>query len=108
MDGRNSHQIAIGSLDNSHSSAESDKTISLNREDILVIYKEGPEAVVTLGQTLCSICNEQAARIVELEERVKALEDQINKNSRNSSKPPSTDTFKKIKGQRKPSGKSVG
>ena len=36
------------------------------------------------------------------------LEDQINKNSRNSSKPPSTDTFKKIKGQRKPSEKSVG
>jgi transposase len=35
------------------------------------------------------------------------LEDQINKNSSNSSKPPSTDAFKKIKGQRKPSGKSV-
>ena len=49
-----------------------------------------------------------SARIVELEERVKVLEDQINKNSRNSSKPPSTDTFKKIKSQRKPTGRSVG
>ncbi len=36
------------------------------------------------------------------------MEDQINKNSRNSSKPPSTDTFKKIKSQRKPTGRSVG
>lgn len=108
MEGRNSHQMAIDSLDNSHSSVQSGITISLSREDILAIYKEGPEAVVTLVQTLCSICNKQAARIVELEERVKALEDQINKNSRNSSKPPSTDTFKKIKSQRKPTGRSVG
>lgn len=108
MEGRNSHQMAIDSLDNSHSSVQSSITISLSREDILAVYKEGPEAVVKLVQTLCSICDKQAARIVELEERVKALEDQINKNSRNSSKPPSTDTFKKIKGQRKPSGKSVG
>ena len=36
-----------------------------------------------------------------------SLEDQINKNSRNSSKPPSADTFRKIKGQRKPSGRPV-
>ena len=108
MGRRNSHQMTIDSLDNSHSSVQSGITISLSREDILAIYKEGPEAVVTLVQTLCSICNKQAARIVELEERVKALEDQINKNSRNSSKPPSTDTFKKIKSQRKPTGRSVG
>jgi len=77
----------------------------LSREDILAVYENGPEAVVSLVQTLCSITNKQAARIAELEERKKALEDQINKNSRNSSKPPSTDTFRKIKGQRKPSGK---
>ena len=50
----------------------------------------------------------QAARIAELEERIKSLENQINKNSRNSSKPPSTDLFRKIKGQRKPSGKPIG
>ncbi|RPH74990.1 IS66 family transposase [bacterium] len=82
--------------------------MSLSREDILAVYEEGPEAVVALVQTLCSITDKQSARIAELEERVKSLEDQINKNSRNSSKPPSTDTFRKIKGQRKPSGKSVG
>ena len=100
--------MADVSSDNSHPSVQSGITISLTREDILAIYEEGPEAVVALVQTLCSIINKQAARIVELEERVKSLEDQINKNSRNSSKPPSTDSFKKIKGQRKPSGRSVG
>ncbi|MHB8120318.1 MAG: DUF6444 domain-containing protein, partial [Methanothrix sp.] len=75
--------------------------MSLSREDILAVYEEGPEAV-------CAIIILQAARIAELEGRLKLLEDQINKNSHNSSKPPSTDTFCKIKGQRKPSGKPVG
>jgi len=40
----------------------------LSREDILVIYEEGPEAVVALVQT---ISLKQAARIAELEEKVK-------------------------------------
>jgi hypothetical protein len=107
---RKSHQILTEGInpDKSLSSSQSGISISLSREDILAVYEEGPEAVVALVQTLCSITNKQAARIAELEERVKSLEDQINKNSRNSSKPPSTDPFRKIKGQRKPSGKSVG
>jgi transposase len=107
MEGSKSHQILTKDInpDNSLSLSQSGITISLSREDILAIYEEGPEAVVALVQTLFS---KQAARIVELEERVKSLEDQNNKTSRNSSKPPSTDTFRKIKGQRKPSGKSVG
>ena len=48
-------------------------TISLSREDILAIYEEGPEAVITLIQTLCSIINKQAARIIELEETGKIV-----------------------------------
>ena len=107
---RKSHPILTEGInpDKSYSSSQSGISISLSREDILAVYEEGPEAVVALVQTLCSITNKQAARIAELEERVKSLEDQINKNSHNSSKPPSTDPFRKIKGQRKPSGKSVG
>ena len=103
MEGRDSRQIptVVINPDKSLSSSQSGITITLSREDILAIYKEGPEAV-------CAIILTQAARIAELEERVKSLEDQINKNSRNSSKPPSTDTFRKIKGQRKPSGRPVG
>ena len=107
MEGRNSHHIQTNGINpgNSFSLSQSAITIPLSREDILAIYEEGPEAVVALVQTIFS---KQAARIAELEERIKSLEDQKNKNSRNSSKPPSTDTFQKIKGQRKPSGKSVG
>ena len=103
MEGHKSHQILTNIIDpdNSFSSSQSSTSISLTREDILAIYKEGPEAV-------CAIILMLTARIAELEERVKSLEDQINKNSRNSSKPPSTDPFRKTKGLRKPSGKSVG
>lgn len=100
MDGRNSHQIRMAGIssDNSHTLAQSGRSISLSREDISAIYEEGFESVYAVVMLL-------SARIVELEERVKVLEDQINKNSRNSSKPPSTDTFKS---QRKPTGRSVG
>ena len=110
MEGHNSHQILMEGItpDNSCSSSEPVISISLSREDILAVYEEGPEAVVSLVQTLCSIINKQEPRIAELEERVKSLEDQINKNSRNSSKPPSSDPFRKSKGLRKKSGKSVG
>ena len=95
MEGRKSHQIlsTVINPDNSLSSSQSSTSLPLSREDILQIYDKGPDAVVALTQTLCAI-------IIRLEERVKSLEDQTNKNSRNSSKPPSTDTFQKIKGQR--------
>lgn len=49
------------------------------------------------------------SKIQVLEARIKELEDQVSKNSRNSSKPPSTDTFfKPPKSLRKKSGKIVG
>lgn len=51
------------------------------REEIIKVYEAGPEAVVELTESLL--------------ERIKHLEGQVNKNSRNSSKPPSTDGFKK-------------
>jgi hypothetical protein len=60
----------------------------MKREDILKVYEEGPEAVVELVQSLFAI-------IARLEERVNKLEAQVNKNSHNSSKPPSSDGFKK-------------
>jgi len=110
MDRPNSPQILakFNDIENSHSTSQFGASILLSREDILAVYEDGPEAVVALLQTLCSITDKQMARIAELEERVKSLESQINKNSRNSSIPPSTDTFRKVKGQRKPSGKPVG
>lgn len=55
----------------------------MNRKEILVVYKQGPEAVVQLVTNM-------AARIQELEHRTK-------KNSKNSHKPPSTDGLNKPK-----------
>ncbi len=60
------------------------------REQARAIYQAGPEAVV---DALCDL----SQQVEELQAQVKALEDQRAKNSRNSSKPPSTDGFNKPK-----------
>lgn len=84
----------------------------LTREEVLVIYETGPEAVILLIQRLETIIEKQAIQIAELEERVKFLESRLNQNSRNSSKPPSSDFFVKEKPNpkslRKKSGKKPG
>lgn len=84
----------------------------MERDEILALYEAGPEAVITFIADQKKIIGQQAERIVELEERVKSLEERLNKNSRNSSKPPSTDAYaakKPIpKSRRKKSGKSPG
>jgi transposase len=61
--------------------------------------------------TKCATNPEWAAeKIIRLEERVHALQSQIDKNSRNSSKPPSSDVFNKPKPKslRTKTGKSPG
>jgi len=70
------------------------------REEIHQAYLEGEEAVVALFERT----------IGRLAERVQALEDQLAKNSRNSSKPPSSDGLKKPapRSLRKRSGKKPG
>lgn len=77
----------------------------MEREEILTIYEAGPEAVINL-------INQLTARTAKLEERVKSLEERLNKNSHNSSKPPSTDAYATIKpnpkSRRTKSGKKVG
>jgi transposase len=68
-------------------------------EEISVAYDQGKGAVIELfHQTLG-----------KLAERIQRLEDQIAKNSGNSSKPPASDGLKKkTQGLRKPSGKKSG
>ena len=52
----------------------------------------------------------QTALITQLNQTIQELREQLNKNSKNSSRPPSSDGFKKPapKSLRKPSGKKVG
>jgi transposase len=67
----------------------------MNREELLKLEKE------ELLEVLLSIIAQQAEKIAELEAR-------LNMNSKNSSKPPSSDGFKRPKSMRTPSGKPSG
>lgn len=58
------------------------------REDIHAAYVQGEDAIVTLIDGLCLV-------IRSFESRIQALEDQVAKTSRNSSKPPSMDGYHK-------------
>jgi len=75
------------------------------REELLVIAKTNPETLVDI----ILILQEQVQMLTQ---RVAMLEEQISKNSRNSSKPPSSDGLKKSKPKpkslRKRSGKKPG
>ena len=62
------------------------------RNEIKAVYRQGEDAVCDLVE---SIYLEMAQKVSGVEERVKLLEVQKNKNSTNSSKPPSTDGYKK-------------
>jgi transposase len=87
----------------------------MEREHILEVYKAGPDAVVDLVQglqetvqQLRALVEQQSAEIRELKDRVKTLEKQLNQNSRNSSKPPSSDGFRKPTNLRQSGGKKGG
>ena len=57
-------------------------------EEVRAAYVQGEEAVLALVGTLTAL-------IINLQARVNALEDHLGKNSRNSSKPPSSDGLQK-------------
>ena len=88
----------------------------LSREEIIQVYDQGPDAVVTLVQKLCAMIeqqqiqiDQQQKQIVQLTNRVKELEDRLALNSRNSSNPPSSDQNKRQQpSTRGKSGKKPG
>jgi transposase len=67
----------------------------MRREELITLSKE--EVI----EILLAVIEKQGERIAELEAR-------LNQNSKNSSKPPSSDVYQKPKSQRKPSGKKAG
>ena len=74
----------------------------MTREDIIAVYQQGPEAVVTRVTTLLE-------RIERGEARVKTLEDRLSQDSHNSHKPPSSDPgAHATRSLRQPSGKKPG
>ncbi len=78
------------------------KKLTISRDEIRAVYAQGEDAVIALVEGLLE-------RIAVLEARVEALENQISKNSRNSSKAPSSDGCKaRVKSQRRKSERSSG
>lgn len=77
----------------------------MKRDEILSYCASNPEIIVAYIESLES-------QVKELTERLVTLESRLNQNSRNSSRPPSTDYFVKEKPNpkslRKPSGKKPG
>lgn len=59
-------------------------------------------------QSLLAIIEEQNLIIAKLQRRIEELEAQLNQNSRNSNRPPSTDGFRRPQSQRKKGEKSPG
>ncbi len=83
-------------------SETSPKKLTISRDEIRAVYAQGENAVIALVEGLLE-------RIAVLEQRVESLENQISKNSRNSSKAPSSDGFKpRTKSQRRKSERSSG
>jgi transposase len=81
----------------------------MTREEILAVYEAGPDAVVSLVQSLIAHFE---AQVQALNERVRDLEIRLAKDSHNSHKPPSSDepTFRRParKSLRTRSGKKPG
>ncbi|HEY9643916.1 MAG TPA: IS66 family transposase [Coleofasciculaceae cyanobacterium] len=72
----------------------------LSREEIRAVYAQGEEAVIALVEGLLK----RIEALELLESRVEVLENQLSKNSRNSSKPPSGDGFGKRTRSLRPKG----
>jgi transposase len=96
---------------------------SIQREQILELYKAGPDAVVSfitqfqdlvnnLGQKVEEqqrLIEQQAGQIQKQEKRIEELEAIIKKDSHNSNKPPSSDGYRKRSlEQKKRSGRRPG
>jgi transposase len=88
----------------------------MTREEIRAVYERGPEAVIALVEQLFLLITQQQEQIARQEEqiaqlqaRVKELEDRLATNSRNSSKPPSSDgPAKQTHSLRQPSTRKSG
>lgn len=82
--------------------------MKLTREQFQTLYEQGPDAVWAVIAALQATVETQQQQINTLSARVKELENRLNTDSHNSSKPPSSDGFNKPVSLRRPTGKKPG
>lgn len=82
--------------------------MAVNREEILDLCRTNPEAIVDIIERQDRIITQLTEKIVQLEARITELEARLNRNSRNSSQPPSTDGYRRPQSPRKKGEKPPG
>ena len=81
----------------------------LKQEELRVIYDFGAEATIAFIETIYEHLSSLSEQVAALESRLKTLEDELAKDSHNSSKPPSGDRMnKRTKSLRQRGQKPVG
>jgi transposase len=80
----------------------------MDEATIINTYKDGINAVVSLVKDLNGQISNLTVQVTSLNSRITELEARLNKNSGNSSKPPSSDGLKKPRNMREKSGKPTG
>ena len=97
----------------------------MKRKEIRAVYKQGPEAVVNLVETLLAVIEKQAGTVAKLSrltertafleaeneklrKRIKELEGRLGMNSRNSHRPPSSDGLSRPPAGRRKGGRPKG
>jgi len=82
--------------------------MAVNREEILDLCRTNPEAIVDIIERQDRIITQLTEKIVQLEARITELEARLNRTSRNSSQPPSTDGYRRPQSPRKKGEKPPG
>jgi len=82
--------------------------MAVNREEILDLCRTNPEAIADIIERQDRIITQLTEKIVKLEIRITELESRLNRNSRNSSQPPSTDGYRRPQSPRKKGEKPPG
>jgi transposase len=82
--------------------------MAVNREEILELCRTNPEAIVDIIERQDRIITQLTEKIVQLEARITELEERLNRNSRNSSQPPSMDGYRRPQSPRKRGEKPPG